>query len=117
MPNKLFETATQLSKTFMPAERTQSAAAVQAARSLIIALEARRHPEFANSACDAALNALVRGISHSVEADTALREAHRKFAKIVGHTSLPELGWGCDMEECPGAPEPNGRATPLRVAA
>ena len=100
MSKKLILTATQLSNTFMPAERSQSAAAIQAAQSLIVALEARKLPEFANSVCDAALQALVRGISASVEADTALRDAHRKFAKIIGPSGLREMGWGCDSPDC-----------------
>jgi len=118
MSKKLFEAATELSNTFMPAERTQSAAAVHAAQSLIAALEARRLPEFSNAAADAALEALVRGISLSVEADTALRQAHRKFAKMVGHTGLPELGWGCDSPDC-GTATLNGvsNVEPIRVAA
>jgi len=116
MSDKLFDAATALSETFMPAERIQSAAAVQAAKSLVVALEARKLPEFSNSAIDAAMSALVRGISHSVEADTALREAHRKFAKVVQHTVLPELGWGCDTPDCP--PMPTGKAVePLRAVA
>lgn len=106
MSNKLFDAATALSETFMPAERIQSAAAVQAAKSLVVALEARKLPEFSNSAIDAAMSALVRGISASVEADTALREAHRKFAKVVGGTGLREMGWGCTSPDCP--PEPAG---------
>lgn len=101
MSDKLIEAATALSETFMPAERIQSAAAVQAAKTLVVALEARKLPEFSNSAVDAAMTALVRGISHSVEADTALREAHRKFAKLMAHTRLPELGWGCEGTQCP----------------
>lgn len=115
MSDKLIAAANALSETFMPAERIQSAAAVQAAKSLVVALEARKLPEFSNAAVDAAMTALVRGISHSVEADTALREAHRKFAKIIGHTKLPELGWGCTSPECPS---PTARvAEPLRAVA
>lgn len=115
MSNTLFEAATALSETFMPAERIQSAAAVQAAKSLVVALEARKLPEFSNSAIDAAMSALVRGISHSVEADTALREAHRKFAKVVGPTGLREMGWGCEGPDCP--PIPMVAAEPLRAVA
>lgn len=116
MSDKLIAAATALSETFMPAERIQSAAAVQAAKSLIVALEARKLPEFSNAAIDAAMSALVRGISHSVEADTALREAHRKFAKVVAHTKLPELGWGCDNPECP-SPAQSKIVEPLRAVA
>jgi hypothetical protein len=115
MSNKLFEAATALSETFMPAERIQSAAAVQAAKSLVVALEARKLPEFSNSAIDAAMSALVRGLSHSVEADTAFREAHRKFAKVVGYTGLREMGWGCEGE-CPPMPAV-AHAEPLRAVA
>jgi hypothetical protein len=104
MSDRLIEAATALSETFMPAERIQSAAAVQAAKSLVVALEARKLPEFSNSAIDEAMSALVRGISHSVEADTALREAHRRFAKVVARTKLPELGWGCEGPDCPTIP-------------
>lgn len=114
MSKQLIEAATALSETFMPAERIQSAAAVQAAKSLVVALEARKLPEFSNSAIDAAMTALVRGLSHSVEADTALREAHRKFSKVVGQTRLPELGWGCEGAECP---MPQTHNEPLRAVA
>ena len=114
--NKLFEAATQLSKTFMPAERAQNSAAIQATKSLVAALEARSLPEFSNAACDAALESLLRGISLAVEADTALRQAHRRFAKVVGHTNLPELGWGCQgcVDEVPGGAL---NVEPIRAAA
>lgn len=119
MSSTLIKAATQLSNTFMPAERTQSAAAVHAAQSLVAALEARRLPEFSNAASDAALEALVRGISLTVEADTALRQAHRKFARLLGHTRLPELGWGCDSPDCGESSTPNGASNvePIRAAA
>jgi len=113
MSDQLVQAATALSETFMPAERIQSAAAVQAAKTLVVALEARKQPEFSNAAIDAAMNALVRGLSHSVEADTAFREAHRKFSKVVGHTALPELGWGCEGE----CPSPRQEHEPLRAVA
>lgn len=116
MSKKLIQTATQLSRSFMPAERSQSAAAIQAAQSLVVALEARKLPEFSNSICDAALQTLVRGISASVEADTLLREAHRKFAKVIGPSGLREMGWGCDGT--PDCGQPTGEnVEPLRAVA
>lgn len=117
MSKKLIQTATQLSKTFMPAERSQSDAAIQAAQSLVVALEARKMPEFSNSICDAALQTLVRGISASVEADTLLREAHRKFAKIIGPSGLKEMGWGCDSPNCDQDPTGLDNVQPIRAAA
>jgi hypothetical protein len=118
MSTELIATATALSQAFMPAEREQNAAAIQAAQSLIVALEARRMPEFSNTVCDAALEALVRGVSHAVEADTTLRQAHRKFARALHHTRLPELGWGCDSPDC-GQLAPVGaeKVTHIRAAA
>ncbi|MEI9850707.1 MAG: hypothetical protein WDN24_07450 [Sphingomonas sp.] len=53
-----------------------------------------------------------------MEADTALREAHRKFARIVSHTSLPELGWGCDGPDCEFPSTENvSNVEPIRAAA
>jgi hypothetical protein len=77
---------TQLSQTLTPAGEAQSAAAIQAAQSLAVALEARRMPEFSNSVCDAALELLTRGAAQAVEADTALREASARFARLIEKT-------------------------------
>ncbi|WP_375397485.1 hypothetical protein [uncultured Sphingomonas sp.] len=100
MRKKLLETATALSESFMPAEKAQTAAAQGAADALAIALRAATLPGFKQADTGAAKVALARGVLLSVQADEALREAHREFAKFLPGTPLMDSGWGCTSPEC-----------------
>ena len=100
MRKELLATATRLSQTFMPAEHAQSDAALGAAEALVLALKLEKMPGFARADTGPAKEALARGALLSVQADTALREAHREFAKMLPSTALFDAGWGCLSPEC-----------------
>lgn len=115
----VIQLATNLSEAFMPAERSQNEAALQAARSLTLALEMRDKPPFRGQPrAAAAATALARGAALSVEASYALEAAHRDFARMLPTTGLPELGWGCSGD-CPDVKKPTGQVVefPTTVAA
>ncbi|MDV3456024.1 hypothetical protein RZN05_03450 [Sphingomonas sp. HF-S4] len=116
MSKILLQSADALSQSFVPAERTQSEAAIGAAKSLVLALELRQMPAFQTGIGDPALQALSRGVDLSVQADVALREAHRLFARMLPRSVLASLDWGCTDTKCPEIP--NGASVhPLRSAA
>lgn len=113
----VIKAATQLSEAFMPAERSQNAAALQAARSLTLALEMRDKPPFKGQPrAAAAATALARGAALSVEASFALEAAHRDFARMLPSTGLPEVGWGCSGD-CPDIKKPTGEIFDFPAAA
>jgi hypothetical protein len=115
MSRNLMQSATVLSQSFVPAERTQAEAAIGAARSLVLALELRQEPAFQNGIGDPALEALSKGVELSVQADIALRKAHRLFARMLPNSDLGDSGWGCTDAKCPDTPI--GLVQPLRTAA
>jgi len=115
MSKQLLQSASALSHSFVPAERAQAEAAIGAAKSLVLALELRQMPAFQNGLGDPALQALSRGVDLSVQADIALRDAHRQFARMLPRSDLGDLGWGCTDTKCPEVP--SGAVLPLRPAA
>lgn len=116
MSKNLVDAATTLAATFMPAEQAQGEAALGAAKSLVLALEAERDPAFQGGIGHRALSELSRGVDLSVQADIALRTAHGSFARILGKSGLTELGWGCTNNECPPVPT-EGNIEPFRRVA
>lgn len=116
MSKILLQSASALSQSFVPAERTQSEAAIGAAKSLVLALELRQMSAFQSGIGDPALQALSRGVDLSVQADVALREAHRLFARMLPRSDLGDLGWGCTDTKCPEIPT-GATVQPLRPAA
>jgi hypothetical protein len=113
----IIHAATSLSEAFMPAERSQNEAALQAARSLALALEMRDMAPFKGQPrAAAAATALARGTALSVEASYALEAAHRDFARMLPSTGLPELGWGCSGD-CPDVKKPTGEVVEFPAAA
>jgi hypothetical protein len=98
--NKLFETTTALSRTFMPAELAQRNAAEGAAEALVLALKVEKLPGFRKIHTGPAKEALALGVLLSVQADEAFRKAHREFAKIIPQTPLAADGWGCTSPDC-----------------
>lgn len=103
MSKELFQLATSLSHSFMPAEQSQSDASLAAAESLVCALKLRANPAFQGGIGEQAIEALSRGVDLAVQADVALREAHRRFARMLPKSGLGDIGWGCTGPECPGA--------------
>ena len=103
MSKELIQLATNLSHSFMPAEQSQGKASLAAAESLVCALRLRATPAFQGGIAEHALEALSRGVDLAVQADVALREAHRRFARMLPKSDLGEIGWGCTGGECPGA--------------
>jgi hypothetical protein len=99
MRKELHETATTLSKTFMPAEHAQHDAALGAAESLVLALKLEKHRAFRGVDTGAAKEALAHGTYLAVQADEALRRAHREFAKVLPRAPQME-GWGCVSPDC-----------------
>ena len=104
MSKELLDAATELAATFVPAERAQGEATLEAAKSLVLALETSRLPAFAGGIAGPAIMDLSRGVDLSVQADVAFRAAHRGFARILGCSGLQELGWGCTDNYCPPVP-------------
>lgn len=117
MSNELLDAATNLAATFMPAERAQGTATLEAAKSLVLALEAERLPAFSGGIAGPALTDLSRGVDLSVQADVALRSAHSRFARLLDRSGLTELGWGCTDNYCPPMPTEVGEVAPLRRVA
>jgi hypothetical protein len=115
MLTKLIETANALSNTFMPAEQAQRSAAIGAAQTLVIALETADQPGFQRADLAPAREALAHGVMLSVQADAALRKAHREFARVLPDTPLMENGWGCTSPTC--GPTGTAEVTPLRSVA
>jgi hypothetical protein len=116
MSKKLVDAATDLAAAFMPAEQAQGEAALGAAKSLVLALEAERDPAFQGGIGHRALIELSHGVDLSVQADVALRNAHTSFARILGRSGLSELGWGCTNNQCPPLPT-EGNVERLRQVA
>jgi hypothetical protein len=101
MSKELLQLATNLSESFMPAEQAQGTAASKAAESLVLARKLRETPAFRGGIGDPALEALARATALSIQADLALREAHREFARMLPRSLLSDLDWGCTSPECP----------------
>lgn len=100
MSIKLIEAATTLSRAFMPAELAQRNAAEGAAQALVLAFETEKLSAFRRIDTGPAKEALARGVLLSVQADEALRRAHREFAKLIPQTQLAADGWGCTSPDC-----------------
>jgi hypothetical protein len=97
---KLEQIATALSRSFMPAEIAQRTAAEGAAQTLVLALRAEKLPGFQRVNTGPAKEALALGVLLSVQADEALRKAHREFARLIPRTPLAADGWGCTSPDC-----------------
>lgn len=101
MSRRLIEAANKVRATLLPAERAQDTAALEAARCLAAALEARRLAHQPLSSDNGAIVLLAETAALAAKARQAAIEAHKLFAELPHQNGLTELGWGCTNPECP----------------
>lgn len=87
--------------TFLAAERAQDAAAVETAKCLAAALEARQVANLPLGTGLKAIGLMARSTQLAVEARQSLIEAHPELAAIPGQIGLDQVkAWGPTDDQC-----------------
>lgn len=112
------KTATSVAEAFLPAEKAQHIAAIDAARALTMALESHGTQGLSGPRAQGSLEALSRGVNYAVQAHLAFADAHRQFVVMAKTGDLAVLGWGCPDPDCPPIIDrPTGSAIRSKIFA